>query len=56
MRDVNRINKIVVELAEIWKRNPDLRLGQLLLNVARDPQLYYIEDEKLIIALDKFYQ
>ena len=31
MRDVNRIDGILKELAEIWKKQPDTRLGQLLL-------------------------
>ena len=32
MRDINRIDTILQQLGEIWKMNPDLRLGQLLLN------------------------
>ena len=56
MRDINRIDTITTKLAAIWKLYPDLRLGQLLLNVARDPQLYYLEDDKLIEKLEDFYQ
>lgn len=55
MRDINRIDSILKELGEIWKEYPDLRLGQLILNTIKDPQLYYIEDEDLIIRLKKFY-
>ena len=56
MRDVNRIDGILKELAEIWKKQPDTRLGQLLLNVAQDPYLYYIEDEELINKLKEHYK
>ena len=35
---------------------PDIRLGQLLLNVLKDPELYYIEDEELIAKLKEFYK
>lgn len=55
MRDINRIDKVLNELGDIWKKFPDLRLGQLLLNVLQDPALYYIEDSELIEYLRKFY-
>lgn len=55
MRDINRIDLILDRLKALWKRNPDLRLGQLILNVVRDPMLYYIEDEQLIDVLEKVY-
>lgn len=55
MRDPERIDGILNELGEIWKGYPDLRLGQLLLNVARDPMLYYIEDDELMARLERCY-
>lgn len=55
MRDINRIDKILEEIKLIWKNVPDLRLGQLLLNVLRDPALYYVEDDQLVDYLKKFY-
>lgn len=55
MRDINRIDKILNEINDIWKQFPDLRLGQLISNVVRDPSLYYIEDDDLVAVLKKFY-
>ena len=55
MRDVSRIDFILKSVGDIWKNYPDLRLGQLLLNVVRDPMLYYIEDDKLVEELVKLY-
>lgn len=55
MRDPNRIDQLLARLKAIWERNPDLRLGQLILNVASDPVLYYVEDEELITAMEKLY-
>ena len=55
MRNPERISKILTELSEIWIQYPDLRLGQLLLNVINDPALYYIEDEDLIKRIKVFY-
>ena len=56
MRDVNRIDVVLNEIKNIWKKYPDLRLGQLICNVVRDPALYYIEDDKLIEALKELYE
>ena len=56
MRDINRIEPILEEIKIIWKNNPDLRLGQLLLNlVANANMLYYVEDNDLIQALKEMY-
>ena len=55
MRDPKRIDEILSKIKEVWDRNPDLRLGQLLLNCARDPALYYIEDDDLVKALQELY-
>ena len=55
MRDITRIDKILSDIKEVWTTVPDLRLGQLLLNVLQDPALYYVEDEQLVSYLEKFY-
>lgn len=56
MRNKNRIEPTLNEIRAIWMDNPDMRLGQLLCNVFRDPALYYVEDEDLIKALKTYYQ
>ena len=56
MRDPKRINKYLRKIKEVWSKNPDLRLGQLLLNIVPSVNsLYYIEDEELVNLLEKFY-
>lgn len=57
MRDIERIDKILQEISEVWKRYPDLRFTQLIVNVmsARGSDLYYMEDEKFIKILKEFY-
>lgn len=52
MRNPNRIEPILEEIKEIWEKNPDLRLLQLLLNTNND---YYTEDDKLLEDLREFY-
>ena len=56
MRDINRIDTVLSEIKSIWEKNPDLRLGQLISNVIRDPALYYIEDEDLVKVLKELYK
>jgi len=66
MRDPKRIPKILDELKGIWGSFPDLRLGQLLINVIyssfpgisaidAERKLYFMEDEELIKAIRKYY-
>jgi hypothetical protein len=57
MRDVKRIPKILRKLKEIWEKNPEMRLGQLIENafLYLGKDIYYVEDEDLIKRLEEFY-
>ena len=60
-RNPKRIPGIVKELTKIWKKYPQLRLGQLLYNAVYFMQqdfdnLYYMEDNKLIEFLQDYDQ
>jgi uncharacterized protein YihD (DUF1040 family) len=50
MRDPKRIDEILNELREVWMANPDLRFGQLVVNVVKPkeptPEVFYIEDDE----------
>ena len=50
-RDQGRINAILTELEIVWRQYPDLRLGQLLINVCGSKPLFAIEDEMLLDRL-----
>lgn len=56
MRDINRIDKILAEISDEWKRVPDWRLGQLFNNLQRYKQsdLFYVEDDKFVLILKEF--
>lgn len=56
MRNPKRIPIILKDIEDIWKKWPDLRLGQLILNAVRDPGLYYTEDEDLVKILTEVYK
>lgn len=47
-RDAGRIQGVLSELEKVWKQYPDMRLGQLLVNVCGDKDLFAIEDENLL--------
>ena len=56
MRDPARINEILFKVEEIWRRYPDLRLGQLIINAMKIGEyLYYLEDEQLLKLLEEMY-
>ena len=50
MRDIKRIDRILKLIEKAWKKNPDSRLGQLLINTASsrfEDGVYYYEDDAL---------
>jgi len=53
-RDTKRISRMVKLIHKIWKKYPDIRLGQMLMNAAKDFG-YYTEDSKLEEALVALY-
>jgi uncharacterized protein YihD (DUF1040 family) len=55
MRDPQRIDRILNLIAVIWRRNPDLRLGQLLYSYAGfEGDIFYYEDDKTEEKLIEF--
>lgn len=56
MRNPKRISKTLKEIENIWKKNSDLRLMQLIVNVFGEENLYYLEDAKLLKFLQKYYE
>jgi len=55
MRNINRIPIIIKRFEELWLKHPDLRLGQLILNVVNPHSLYGKEDEILMDELEIAY-
>lgn len=56
MRDINRIDKFCARLAKAWKKAPDWRFGQLMVNclgsMDRDP--FFPEDDEMIQYIEKY--
>lgn len=53
-RDINRIDPLLEELKIFWKKNQDLRLGQLvsvLASYAGANDVFYVEDDKIMKIL-----
>jgi hypothetical protein len=50
MRDVKRIDRILKLISKKWKEYPDVRFGQLLINlqiIPDDSKTWYAEDDEL---------
>ncbi|MEM1180239.1 MAG: hypothetical protein AAGM22_17990 [Acidobacteriota bacterium] len=51
MRDPERIDEVLRDLAIVWRKDPDLRLGQLMMLLVRpeapSPEMFNIEDSQL---------
>lgn len=54
MRDPKRIAKVLTLIETIWMKNPDLRLCQLIGNVAPYDN-YHVEDDDLAERLKEMY-
>jgi hypothetical protein len=50
--DAGRIDRVLLAVSAAWRANPDLRLGQLVVNAAGDSDPFYVEDEELLAGLD----
>jgi len=60
MRDPERIDSFIKIIKNIWKRYPDLRFGQLLLNAFSSDDsnmyLYYLEDDEFLKTIRNEYK
>lgn len=57
MRDPKRIERMIEQLESAWHALPDMRLGQLVLNVTRaanTSDLWNLEDDQIEQLLDSF--
>jgi uncharacterized protein YihD (DUF1040 family) len=58
MRDPERIPVVLDELRKAWEKNPDLRLCQLIVNLAKPPhptpEIFYLEDDVLLSRLKNY--
>lgn len=52
MRDPAKIDKMINIIRAVWKESPDLRLGQLIMNISPGGQdIFYLEDDRLLDAM-----
>jgi hypothetical protein len=58
MRDTNRIEPFLAKLGEYWKKVPDWRFGQLMVNflgqLERDP--FFYEENELLEEMEKYFR
>lgn len=56
MRDITRIDPLLAKLGEAWKKHPDLRFGQFMVNFFGECQCdpFYHEEEVWMDALQAY--
>ena len=55
-RSAARISEMTSLLEEIWTKCPDLRLGQLIVNLSGDEnKLFYMEDDEMLERMKAFH-
>lgn len=56
MLNPKRIPEVLKALEAYWERHPDLRLGQVVCNMAHPNDLYFVEDSKIKYNLEREFQ
>ena len=60
MRDPERIDEILGLVRQVWLQDPDLRLGQIIVNAVRPgntcPEIFAVEDTALRRGLIRFLE
>lgn len=59
MRNPGRIDVMLERLRDVWERNPDLRLGQIVCNAGQyglTMPIYHVEDEELMTAIESVHE
>ncbi len=54
MRDPKRIDNVLAGLKRAWKIDPDMRLGQLVVNLSRTHDPFYVEDNDMLWAIQHY--
>ena len=55
-RTEKEIDNMIERIAKLWKKFPELRLGQLIQNCLFDgDDLYYMPDKELLDKIESFY-
>lgn len=55
MRDLKRIDEVLNTVKTVWEQYPDMRFGQLVVNVLGvDP--FYIEDDVILKAFQNWIE
>lgn len=55
MRNPDRINRVLNTISKVWEKYPDLRLGQLIINVIPEDKIYNVEDDILESKIKERY-
>lgn len=55
-RNKTYIKDTLKDLKKVWKKFPELRLGQILLNPFRNESIYFKSDREIIDKIKEYYK
>lgn len=53
MRNPNRIEPFLAEIAKLWHEVPDWRFGQLICNIPFDSDPFFMEEDEFLGCIKK---
>lgn len=56
MRDPDRIETFLTELAKLWHLVPDWRFGQLICNTPFDRDPFFMEEDEFLGCIKKMFK
>lgn len=56
MRDPNRIEPFLADIAKLWHKVPDWRFGQLIRNIPFKRDLFYMEEDEFLDCMSKLFE
>lgn len=53
MRDPERIDRVLDAVRRLWERQPNWRLGELIVNTTGEHRFFYTEDDQLLRRIEE---
>lgn len=56
MRDPNRIEPFLAEVARLWHKMPDMRFAQLMICIPFERDPFFLEEDEFLAAMRNFFK
>jgi hypothetical protein len=55
-KDDETKKQAIARILDVWKRNPELRLGQLIYLAANNEDIFDVEDAALVTEIEMYFR